>query len=255
MELREISEDMLKEWLHKFENGGSEYLPANAKSKTRAGDSPTTVNTLISFFTHIFDIGVKAKILRRNPARALKRMPPSQKVMDLPNRTQWAAMVAHIRKGAGWGTKTADLVEGLAYSGIRIGEGRSLEWGHIDWERNQFVIYPEKSRPRTNPMVDDFRNLLLRIKGDRQPSPAEKVFQCQEATMSLAKASALVGKPKMTHHDLRHLFATNCIEQGVDIPTLSKWLGHRDGGALAMRTYINVRTDHGVQAAKKVSFK
>jgi hypothetical protein len=30
------------------------------------------------------------------------------------------------------------------------------------------------------------------------------------------------------------LFATRCIESGVDIPTVSRWLGHKDGGALAM---------------------
>jgi len=42
---------------------------------------------------------------------------------------------------------------------------------------------------------------------------------------------------RITHHDLRHLFATRCIEAGVDIPTVSRWLGHQDGGALCMKTY------------------
>jgi len=34
-----------------------------------------------------------------------------------------------------------------------------------------------------------------------------------------------------TECPLRHLFATRCIENGVDIPTVSRWLGHQDGGA------------------------
>jgi integrase len=42
---------------------------------------------------------------------------------------------------------------------------------------------------------------------------------------------------RITHHELRHLFATRCIESGVDIPTVSRWLGHKDGGALAMKVY------------------
>ena len=29
------------------------------------------------------------------------------------------------------------------------------------------------------------------------------------------------GIARITHHDLRHMFATRCIESGVDIPTLS----------------------------------
>jgi integrase len=57
-----------------------------------------------------------------------------------------------------------------------------------------------------------------------------------------------------THHDLRHLFATRCIESGVDIPTVSRWLGHRDGGALAMRTYGHLGDEHSKSMAAKVSF-
>jgi integrase len=59
---------------------------------------------------------------------------------------------------------------------------------------------------------------------------------------------------RITHHDLRHLFATACIESGVDIPTVSRWLGHKDGGALAMRTYGHLRDEHSASVAKLVSF-
>jgi integrase len=59
---------------------------------------------------------------------------------------------------------------------------------------------------------------------------------------------------RITHHDLRHLFATRCIESGVDVPTVARWLGHRDGGALAMRTYGHLREEHSRAAAAKVTF-
>ena len=53
-----------------------------------------------------------------------------------------------------------------------------------------------------------------------------------------------IGIERITHHDLRHLFATRCIEAGVDIPTVSRWLGHVDGGALAMKVYGHLRRTH-----------
>jgi integrase len=59
---------------------------------------------------------------------------------------------------------------------------------------------------------------------------------------------------RITHHDLRHLFATRCIESGVDIPTVSRWLGHKDGGALAMKTYGHLRDQHSQQMAARVVF-
>jgi integrase len=60
---------------------------------------------------------------------------------------------------------------------------------------------------------------------------------------------------RITHHDLRHLFATRCIDAGVDIPTVSRWLGHRDGGALAMKVYGHLRDQHSNEMAQKVTFR
>jgi integrase len=55
-------------------------------------------------------------------------------------------------------------------------------------------------------------------------------------------------------HDLRYLFASCCLETGVDIPSVSRWLGHRDGGALCMKTSGYLRDDHSTNEAKKVAF-
>jgi len=63
-----------------------------------------------------------------------------------------------------------------------------------------------------------------------------------------------LGISHLTHHDLRHLFATRCIESGVDIPTVSRWLGHKDGGGLAMKVYGHLRNQHSTSMAKLVSF-
>lgn len=76
------------------------------------------------------------------------------------------------------------------------------------------------------------------------------VAQCRRVLEAACKA---VGAHRLTHHDLRHLFATRCIESGVDIPTVSRWLGHRDGGALAMKTYGHLRDEHSTAMAAKVS--
>ena len=54
---------------------------------------------------------------------------------------------------------------------------------------------------------------------------------------------------------LHHFFAKIYIESGVDIPTVSRWLGHKDGGALAMRTYGHLRREHSVAQTQKVLFE
>jgi hypothetical protein len=78
-----------------------------------------------------------------------------------------------------------------------------------------------------------------------------RVFECKK---SITTACKKLGIARFTHHDLRHLFATRCIESGVDIPTVSRWLGHKDGGALAMKVYGHLRDQHSTNMAQKVIF-
>ncbi|MGH7940974.1 MAG: hypothetical protein ACREFR_07895 [Limisphaerales bacterium] len=40
----------------------------------------------------------------------------------------------------------------------------------------------------------------------------------------------------------------------MDIPTVSRWLGHKDGGALAMKTYGHLPDSHSTDMARKVVF-
>jgi integrase len=84
--------------------------------------------------------------------------------------------------------------------------------------------------------------------------PSDSVMLVRECQKAMDRAAKIVGIPRITHHDLRHLFATRCIESGVDIPTVSRWLGHKDGGTLAMKTYGHLRNEHSQAMAQKVKF-
>lgn len=255
MELRRVTPEACEAWQIRFENGASTYRPTGAQATIR-GNSATTINGTIAFLRRVFDIGVKAGVVYRNPALVLKRKAPGKKLLHLPNRTQFTQIIAHIRSEHRWGRAAGDLVEGLAYSGMRKGEAKKFCAGHVDFEKNLLTIFGEKTENslRVIPMTSDFRGLMLRMFAGQRPAHDERVFHAASAMASLTRACRAVGVPRMTHHDLRHLFATTCIESGVDIPTVSGWLGHADGGALAMKTYGHIRPEHSAQAVKKVSF-
>jgi integrase len=50
-----------------------------------------------------------------------------------------------------------------------------------------------------------------------QPAPGDAVSPIKDAKTTLRKACKRLGLPPFTHHDFRHMFATTCIEAGVDI--------------------------------------
>jgi integrase len=82
------------------------------------------------------------------------------------------------------------------------------------------------------------RELLERLRQERPDEPADaRVMRVTQSELAMKAAEKKAGIAHLTDHDLRHLFATRCIESGVDIPTVSRWLGHKDGGALAMKVY------------------
>jgi integrase len=251
LSLDEISPEKCKDWA------------AGLRSKIASHYFNNTIGTL----RQVLDAGLKAHlesggITLQNPAAELGRVRVKQKYLRLPEPSQFKGLLENLRKDSGaWGTRVSDLVEFLAYSGMRIhSEAVWAKWEDIDWQRKEIVVRgdPEmgtkNSEIRRVPLLPDMKSLLRRLKGKLGTDAAGKILQVGECRQALARACKAVGISKLTHHDLRHLFATRCIESGVDIPTVSRWLGHKDGGALAMKTYGHLRNEHSQQMARKVKF-
>ena len=147
----------------------------------------------------------------------------------------------------------ADHAELLAYSGMRKEEARQSSVA--DDSGSEFKIWGTKSETseRTIPVNPALRVVLDRIKR-RRIGAKTKFVTTSEPRTAMRRACARLGLPMLRNHDLRHFFASVCISSGVDIPTVSRWLGHADGGALAMKTYGHLLKDHSQAAAKKVDF-
>ena len=262
MEVRRVTAASISGYIADFERGKWPYLHFLAKTKTVAGNSASTFNKLVTCLRDTFELAVKAHVIAKNPAADLTYQRPRKKLLNLPNKSQFKKIVHRIRTQAGKARIAGDFVEGLSYSGLRLEEANALLWQDLDHERRMMTVKGTKTEgsARIIPMTQAFHALTLGMTSHRESIlgrpvlPHEKVFEVTEASVSLANACKEVGVKKLTHHDLRHLFATTCIESGVDIPTVAGWLGHADGGMLAMNTYGHIRPSHSSEAAQKVRF-
>ena len=61
-----------------------------------------------------------------------------------------------------------------------------------------------------------------------------------------------ISLPGIHFHDLRHVFATNALEQGMDVKTLSAIIGHTSS-ATTLNIYVHVTSDMRRQAAAKLT--
>jgi integrase len=251
LRLDEITAQACKDWAAELSEGISSHY----------------YNNTIATLRQVLAAGIKAHkatagVGLENPAAELKRVRVKQKDLQLPEPSHFKGLVENLRKGSGaWGQRVGDLVEFLAYSGLRIrSEAIWVTWEDIDWQRKQIIVrgHPETSTKNSElrriPILPDMEQLLTRLKEKLGSAGSGRIMQLQECGEALTRACAEVGVARLTHHDLRHLFATRCIESGVDIPTVSRWLGHKDGGALAMKTYGHLRNEHSQAMAQKVKF-
>ena len=207
----------------------------------------------------VFAFAVEHGMILRNPAADIKRRRIVSKIPNVPTREQFQRVIAAIRaepreRGG------ADLVELLAYSGMRLHEATPLRWGDVNFSQGVFTVTggeigTKNYEQRTVPLSDEMRGLLERMKRQRgKAAPDAKVIQVASAKRCLETACRNLELPKFHHHSLRHYFTTCAVESGVDIPTIAKWTGHKDGGALLMKRYAHLQQAHSVEQMKRVSF-
>lgn len=138
------------------------------------------------------------------------------------------------------------------YTGIRVGELCGLKWSDIDLNaktiriertvqrirvsgkvsRTELIVSTPKSK--TSKRIIPIPEFLIKIIKAFEPSNLNTFVVTSNSklpdprTLQYRFKSLLekLGLRKINFHSLRHMFATNCIELGFDVKTMSEILGH-----------------------------
>jgi integrase len=194
--------------------------------------------------------------LALNPADKIKPWGIVAAEVKLPEMGEWQRLIDWLDDHA---PEAARTTRALAYTGARVSEARQLTWGDIDLERRRVRIFNSKRRAgsskathRLVPLIPDAVEFFTYWKKLTTPHPTTRVIADRRCDREYAEACAALSIPRINHHAFRHFFATRCIEAGVDIPTVARWLGHSDGGVLAMKVYGHLRDNHSQEMALKI---
>jgi integrase len=242
--LADLTEDGLKGW-----------VVAHRKKY-----SPTRTNGALTVIREICDLAVRKKFVTKEAWDGAKGglvfVPLVKHSLQLPEPAQVEMLRNEVymrcqRRGTlgGW------LFDFLLFSGCRIDSASSALWEDVHWGAGELRFRKAKRGEYTIPLFPQLKDLLERLREEYPDAqPTDRILPTISLQTVLTSACRAVKVPHMSHHTLRHLFATRCIEAGVDIPTVSRWLGHKDGGALAMKTYGHLRQTHSQQQAATVDF-
>jgi integrase len=243
-----------KEALERFERPAA----PNART-TKTGLSASTFNKCLDALRGIFEHAKQEGAVYRNPAAEVAREKPERKLLKLPTSAQFQAILAEMeRSPSRWAEDSTDLARLLAFTGARLREGTALQWQHIDFDKGIVTIPGTKSdgsKNRPIPLFKPLREVLEKLRALRRDEPqTAHIARLSSCSDTLKSACRKIGITPLAHHDLRHLFATRCIESGVPAPTVAEWLGHSDGGALALKTYKHLLQEHSLAQGARVSF-
>ena len=215
--------------------------------------APTRYNGALALLRKTYDRAVESGHVGANIAHSLKRVRPKSHKMDLPTAASFAVVIADmLAQKKSHSKAAAAAVEFLAYTGLRISEAQSVRWRDI---RETFLIVrtAKNDEMRQVPLIPAALGLLTRLRASGIPTgPDDPVMLIVSPRIALDNVCARLGIDHLRIHDLRHIFATRCIEGGVDLPTLASWLGHKDGGVLCAQVYGHLCIKHSTAMAGKV---
>ncbi len=136
--------------------------------------------------------------------------------------------------------------------GLRRGEMVNLKWEDVDFDNNQLYIASNKTEHyRFIPMTETLREAMEQARTRAKHEYVVDVYQprnggrCQPdyLTFHYAKIAQAAGVSSFLHK-LRHTFASQLVQNGVELYTVSKLLGHRSIQMTEIYAHLASRTLH-----------
>ena len=196
------------------------------------------------------------------PALNLSTARPGKRSVETFSKTEQSRLLACIYNDL---DKYKIAVLFCMYTGTRLGELCSLKWADFDFGDRTVTVNrtvqrimaegyitktvlmetapKSESSKRTIPLTDEMIKLLkMRREDGDYVFGGNKPLEPRTMQYRLKKILKEAGVDDRNFHILRHTFATNCVESGMDVKTLSMILGHFDV-KITLNRYVHPTMD------------
>ncbi len=218
--------------------------------------SPNTVNLELRHFKAFLKRSVKQGWLQSMPVEIEQVKTPGRGRLIFLAEDEIAPFLDRLKD---WAREAAWL---FLLTGLRLEEGRFLEWRDIDleaaelWVRNkpELGFSPKNGKERVVPIPPELLDELRArgpgrgwvLRGAKGGQLDGKVFRL--ALLAAAKAAGL--DERITPHTLRHSYGSHLVMSGVDVQTIKELLGH--SSILTTAIYMHTDAEHRRRAVAKL---
>ncbi|MGA7533366.1 MAG: tyrosine-type recombinase/integrase, partial [Pseudolabrys sp.] len=141
---------------------------------------------------------------------------------------------------------SADFLEACGLLGLGQAELAGMKREHVDLDAGRILVFRHKTTTGfAIPLFPQARQLVEKL--CRGKKAGDFLFPIVQSRKALTGAVKRLGFPNFTQRSLRRmcgLFITRALEKGIDVQTIARWQGHRDGGKLILDTYGHVTSAH-----------
>ena len=251
-----------KQLMEQLKETDQEILTKLIRSQHEINSITATENFILGF-----RLGVRA-CLKSSNIEGCKAPPIRREEMQLLTREELQRLLIQAKDEGYYEVFLLELTTGL-----RVGELMALQWDDLNFKTGELRIERQVYRtkeelliqePKTKasirtvilppPVVEALKEYKKTVSSRWMfPSPKKEDAPLAPAAAShrLSKILTHAGCKKVRFHDLRHVFATNALEHGMDVKTLSTIIGHVSS-ATTLNVYAHVTDDMQRQAATKI---
>lgn len=202
----------------------------------------------------------KEKYIRYSPLTGIEKPRPTPRDTYL-EPSQWEALLAEVRKGRN-PESFLDLLQFFRNTGCRPQEARTVEARHFE-ERNKCIVFERALSKgeidrRVVPLNSAALEIVTRLAAKHPTGPLLRNAKGRPWTRHAINCRFDKLKAKLGFYvcaySVRHSFATDAIERGVDIITIATLMGHRNLTMLnRVYQHVNKKGKHLRDAMKKAT--
>ena len=216
-------------------------LRAYIEHLRESGKSVSTIARNIASWKNFYQYLIQQNIIQENPARGLSAGKAEHKLPEILSNREVELLLQQPRATDAKGTRDKAMLELMYATGIRVSELIELNVSDVNLQTGSIRCY-SKNRERFIPMypyaVSILKDYLDHVRSSMVSSEENEALfvnmsgerMSRQGFWKIIKYYQNKAKIKkdITPHMLRHSFAAHLLENGADLKSVQKMLGHSD---------------------------
>ena len=217
----------------------------------------STQGRLISSLNLFFDFLILEKILIENPVEKIDYPKIGFTIPTTLTTDEIDLIIANARLNKNNGLRNETIIEVLYSCGLRVSELINLKISDLYLSEQLLKVIGKGNKERFVPVSQTAKKLIVQYiefvrnsnkvkKGHEDTlfinNRGKKLTRIMIFTILNSIAKEIGIKKKVSPHVLRHSFATHLIENGADIISIQKMMGHEN--IVTTEKYLHVRNKH-----------